>query len=69
MIWRVRFAIGGGHVHCRLSCAKERNQTFATCGDFVVCKGAEFASLLQAMPGVEFIAADDREGIKEACEG
>ncbi len=69
MIWRVRFIIGGGHVHCTLYTAKSPNQTFAKCGDFVVSKGDEFKSLLEAFSGADFIGngSGTGEGIAEAC--
>lgn len=68
MVWRVKFNIGGGHVHCRLFCAAAENHTFAKCGEFCVRKGAEFVSLLRVMGGVQFIGDNDRDGIDEASK-
>jgi hypothetical protein len=67
MIFRVRFEIGGHHVHCRLFIAKAENQTFAKCGEFVVRKGDEFRDLLASFKGAQFIG-DDKDGIVEACK-
>ena len=53
MVFRVRFTIGGGHVHCRLFVAPASNMTFAKCGDFVV-RNEEFKALVIAMAGVSF---------------
>jgi hypothetical protein len=67
MIWRVRFDVQGGHVHCRLSCAKRENTTFATCGDFTVRRGEEFSDLLRAMPSAQFLGVEGGSGIMDAC--
>ena len=48
MIWRIRFTIREGHIHCAIFLAPGPDRTFAKCGDFVVCKGAEFASLAKS---------------------
>lgn len=72
MIFRVRFATQGGHVHCRLFVAKAEGQTFAKCGDFVVRKGPEFAACMAAMAGVQFLAdgcddnAENEDYVREA---
>lgn len=60
-ICRVRFSVAGVHVHCRLFCAPRPNTTFAKCGDFTVRRGKEFAALLAAFDGADFLA--DQEGI------
>lgn len=65
MTWRVRFEIQGGHVHCHLFCARQVNMTFAKCGDFVVRRGEEFASLVRAFGGADFIGSG-KNGIIEA---
>lgn len=54
MIWKVEYALLGGHVHCALFTASGPNRTFARCGDFVV-RQEEFASLRQAFSGAQFI--------------
>lgn len=66
MHWKVKFDIRGGHVHCSLFCAPEKNQTYAKCGDFVVRTDAEFASLTQAFAGADFIENDPNRGIVQA---
>lgn len=54
MVWRIRFRVHGGHVHCRLFGAPQANRTYAWCGDFTVRK-EEFASLQTAFQGAEFV--------------
>ena len=46
--------------------AEGMNQSFAKCGDVVVQRGAEFASLVQAFSGVQFIGTDQKVGILRA---
>lgn len=65
-IFRLRFAIAGGHVHCRLFIAAGPNQTFALCGTFVVRKGTEFRALVKAL-SAEFFKDDECSTIDEAC--
>jgi len=55
-VFRVRFDVAGGHVHCSLFCAPRSDHTFAKCGDFVVRKGPEFVDLMHAFQHVEFKA-------------
>lgn len=55
MIFRIRFEVAGGHVHCALFVAKEPNMTHAKCGDFVVSRGPEFVALEAVMGGVQFV--------------
>lgn len=57
-VFRVRFEIRGGHVHCALFCAPRPDHTFAKCGDFVVRKGPEFRDLLDAFSKAEFVPAE-----------
>ena len=66
MIFRCRFTIGGGHVHCALFLAPGSNQTFAKCGDFCVRKGQEFQALLRDAPGFEFIAERPEDDLCKA---
>ena len=70
MIWRIKFSLAPNdmHVHCQLFCAKQQKQstTYAKCGDFVVRRGEEFASLLRAFSGAEFVG-DGSLGITAAC--
>jgi hypothetical protein len=66
MEFRVRFDVQGGHVHCGLFCAKQLNMTFAKCGDFVVRRGEEFASLLRAFSGAQFVGVEGGSGISAA---
>lgn len=67
MLFRVRFKIAGGHIHCSLFCAPAPNMTWAKCGDFVVRKGPEFEALLRVMGGVEFVGETQSDGIVEAA--
>lgn len=67
-IFRVRFEVAGGHVHCRLFAAKQPNTTYAGCGEFCVQKGEEFESLVRAFSGAQFLGEDATVGINEACE-
>jgi hypothetical protein len=61
-IFRVRFRIGGGHVHCRLFSAKNRRDpAWAKCGDFTVCRGPEFRDLITAFKA-EYVPEPDESG-------
>lgn len=55
-LYRVRFSVAGAHV------------IFAKCGDFTVRRGSEFAGLLAAFSGAEFIGDDENIGIAAALE-
>lgn len=68
MVFRVRFEVAGGHVHCSVFSAKARNMTFAKCGDLCISKGSEFAAFVSAFSGADFIGVDDKVGIVEACQ-
>ena len=65
-IFRIRFRIAGGHVHCALFSAKTPNQTFAKCGDFVVERGEEFEALMRQFNAAEFIG-ESADGTVAAC--
>ena len=65
-VYRVRFKVAGGHVHCRLFCAKHPNQTYAKCGDFTVRRGEEMAALVAAFSGAEFVDEDENIGLIQA---
>lgn len=67
-VFRVRFEILGGHVHCDVFTAKASNMTFANCGRLVVSKGPEFRDFMAAFKGADFIGKDDNRGIVEACK-
>lgn len=58
MIFRCRFDVLGGHVHCALLSRKSANHTFAKLGDICVTRGEEFIALERAMRGVEFLQKD-----------
>lgn len=61
-IFRVRFAVAGGHVHCRLFAApNRRDPTFAKCGDFTVCRGPEFRDLVTVFKA-EYVSESDESG-------
>lgn len=65
-IFRIRFAIGGGHIHCRLFASKNRRDpAWQKCGDFTVCKGPEFRDLIAAFK-CEVIGEKETDGIEEA---
>lgn len=65
--FRVRFAIQGGHVHCRLFEAPNRiDVTWAKCGEFTVRKGTEFRDLMGSFAKAEFLGEDEKHGIVEA---
>ena len=66
-IWRIRFNVRGGHVHCGLFAAKGNNMTFAKCGDFTVRRGAEFADLMRAFHQAQFIGVEGGVGVMAAC--
>ena len=68
MIFRVRFKVAGGHVHCRLFSAKSLNVTFAKCGDFTVTRGDEFRDLLRCFSGAEFVGDEEGSGIVAATQ-
>lgn len=61
MIFRVRFEVAGGHVHCALFAAQALNMTFAKCGDFTVRKGLEFRELVIAFGGAQFLGCRDED--------
>ena len=58
-IFRVRWTLAGGHVHCSLFAAKAPNMTYAKCGDFTVRQGEEFAALHAALRA-EFVGTDPK---------
>lgn len=66
MIFRVRFEVAGGHVHCALFCAPRPNTTFAKCGDFTVRRGEEFVALMDAMAKIEFVGFYTTSTIQQA---
>lgn len=71
--FRVRYALQGGHVHCRFFSRKMPGSTFAKLGEFVVTKGAEFRDLVVMMDAgpvhCEFVQEEDGRsgGMKECC--
>jgi hypothetical protein len=65
-VYRVRFAVAGAHVHCRLFCAPQSNTTWAKCGDFVVRRGEEFRSLVRSFSEADFLGDDEAVGIEAA---
>lgn len=65
-IWRVRFEVMGSHVLCRLFYASRNGLTMANCGEFRLRRGEEFADLLRAFSGAEFIG-EQGSGITAAC--
>ena len=64
-IYRIRFSIGGGHIHCRLFVSKSINHNFALCGTFVVSKGEEFKDLMKSCQAVEFLGDEPEKDGKE----
>lgn len=55
MIFRVRFDVRGGHVHCRVFSARWTNGTYAKLGDLTVTRGPEFVAFMAAFRGAEFL--------------
>lgn len=66
-VFRIRFEIAGGHVHCALFAGKATNQTFAKCGDFTVRKGEEFRDLLEQFKTAEAYPINAADTVAEAC--
>ena len=67
-VFRVRFDVRGGHVHCRVFSAPRPDHTFAKLGDLVVTRGPEFVALMQAFDGAEFLGEREGVGIVLASE-
>lgn len=67
MIFRVRYDIAGGHVHCRLFSGKTMNSTFANCGNFCVTKGDEFRALVKSWPGADWVSDKNGIDLSHAC--
>lgn len=66
-VFRVRFRIAGGHVHCRLFVAPRANSTFAKAGDFTLSKGAEFKDFcLMMSESVELVGETELDTQYEA---
>jgi hypothetical protein len=67
-IFRVRFAIKGGHVHCRLFSSRNlRSPAWAKCGDFCVTKGREFRDLDYAFRA-EMVGETDADTVAKASD-
>jgi hypothetical protein len=54
MIFKVRFEVLGGHVHCDVFVGKAYNQTFANCGHLVIDRGQQWTAFEAAFAGAEF---------------
>jgi len=54
-VMRVRYTKLGGHYHCRVFTARQKNQTFANCGELVFDE-TEWESVKELMAGAEFVA-------------
>lgn len=54
MIIRIRYEQAGGHIHCTVFTAKERNQTFARAGNLVFNE-EEWPKVQEAMGNVQFV--------------
>lgn len=69
MVFKVRYEVAGGHVHCTLFVAKHPNQTWANCGNFCVSDGEEFDALRAAFSGATFYKAGDHVERDKFYEG
>lgn len=58
MVFKIRHERLGDHIHCTLFCAKQRNMTYANCGNFCI-DADDLPALKQAMSRVEF---EERKG-------
>lgn len=65
MTFRVRFAVKGDHVHCRLFVAPHPTGTYAKCGDFVVRRGTEFRGLRERFQAY-FVGESEEDTILHA---
>lgn len=54
--YRVRYKVGGGHVHCRIFSRPQGQETWAKCGDLTIA-ASEVASF-QAAFKAEFLEED-----------
>lgn len=54
MIFKIRYAPAGGHMHCTLFVAPGKDRTFAKCGDLKL-RLDEFDALHRLLPDVPFI--------------
>ena len=54
-LFRIRYKVFGGHIHCRLFSGKHPSQTFAKCGDFTLSRGQEFIDFTDVFSRAEFI--------------
>jgi len=68
MVFRCRYTVQGGRVHCRLFVAPAKDKTFAKCGDFCVSAGAEMNALFESTPTWEYLKDSDSQGdVPSAC--
>jgi hypothetical protein len=65
-MFRCRFEILGGHIHCRIFAGNEGALAFSKCGDLVFRKGPEFFGFVKACPGMDFIGERETDGLEEA---
>lgn len=68
-IFRVRFTIAGGHVHCALYSRRAGSSTFELLGEFRAARGLEFRDLVAAFSKADFVGETEELGIAAACEG
>lgn len=66
MIFKIRYAYGGTHVHCSLFVAPKADRTFAQAGEFTLRAGEEIDALKDCCPGIEF-EQDTLAGLRQ-CE-
>jgi hypothetical protein len=62
----VRFAVLGGHVHCRLFSRRDECEGWQPLGSFVASVGMEFISLVNSFERAQFVPDDGSAGIEEA---
>lgn len=55
--YRVRYKVGGGHVHCRVFSRPHGQETWAKCGDLTM-SASEWNAFMHAFAGAEFLEED-----------
>lgn len=58
MRYRIRCRQSVAHVHCTVFLQPRPNETFVNCGTLTVRAGEEFAALLHAFSGAEFMTQE-----------
>lgn len=72
MKYRVIVRATPGHVHCRVFVVTADDDPLyecSACGSLTVRQGVEFAALVEAFSGAEFVAEDPGMGIDKVSGG